>query len=83
MIDLRSDTVTRPTAAMRDAMARASFMEHTLAGRPIEDFPVPSNIVFVPVDKKTGDPAVSGGGASTMILEAFIAGSEPTGYLGQ
>jgi threonine aldolase len=24
IIDLRSDTVTKPTAAMRDAMARAS-----------------------------------------------------------
>ena len=58
-----------------------SFMEHALADQPIEDFPVPSNIVFVPVDKKTGDPARAGGGE--VILEAFIAGSEPTGYPGQ
>ena len=58
-----------------------SFMEHALADEPIEDFPVPSNIVFVPVDKKTGDPAASGGGQ--VILEAFIAGSEPEGYPGQ
>jgi penicillin-binding protein 1A len=61
-----------------------TFMSEALKDKPIEDFPIPSNIVFVPVDKKTGYPAsgasVEGSG---VILEAFIAGTEPTGYPGQ
>jgi membrane carboxypeptidase/penicillin-binding protein len=58
------------------------FMGAALADKPVEDFPVPSNIVFVPVDKKTGYPA-SSGQTSDLILEAFISGTEPTGYPGQ
>jgi penicillin-binding protein 1A len=56
------------------------FMGEVLADKPIEDFPVPSNIVFVPVDRKTGYPA--SGGEEGVLLEAFISGSEPTGYPG-
>ncbi len=54
------------------------FMEQVLADRPVEDFPIPSNIVFVPVDKHTGYPAHSS--SPDVIMEAFIAGTEPTGY---
>ncbi|HSF17206.1 MAG TPA: PBP1A family penicillin-binding protein [Vicinamibacteria bacterium] len=54
------------------------FMEKTLADRPIEDFPVPSNIVFVPVNKRTGYPAY--GSDPDVFLEAFISGTEPYGY---
>jgi threonine aldolase len=36
-IDLRSDTVTRPTAAMRDAMARAEVDDDTLGHDPTAD----------------------------------------------
>lgn len=72
----------------RETGARAAlppwidFMEHALEDKPIEDFPVPSNIVFVPVDKKSGYPT-SSGQSSEVILESFISGSEPTGYPGQ
>jgi penicillin-binding protein 1A len=72
----------------RETGARAAlpqwidFMEFALKDKPIEDFPVPSNIVFVPVDKQTGYPKSSGQG-SDVILESFISGSEPTGYPGQ
>jgi penicillin-binding protein 1A len=61
-----------------------AFMSEALRDKPIEDFPIPSNIVFVPVDKSTGYPA-SGASipGSNVILEAFIAGTEPTGYPGQ
>jgi penicillin-binding protein 1A len=57
------------------------FMSAALKDKPIEEFPVPSNIVFVPVDKKTGYPA--SGEGSDVILEAFISGTEPTGYPSQ
>jgi len=57
------------------------FMGEVLADKPIEDFPVPSNIVFIPVDRKTGYPA--SGEDPGFLLEAFIAGSEPVGFPGQ
>jgi penicillin-binding protein 1A len=57
------------------------FMGTVLKDKPVEEFPVPSNIVFVPVDKKTGYPA--SGESSDIIMEAFISGTEPTGYPSQ
>jgi penicillin-binding protein 1A len=57
------------------------FMGQVLADKPIEDFPVPTNIVFVPVDRKTGYPAT--GDDPGVLLEAFISGTEPIGYPGQ
>jgi membrane carboxypeptidase/penicillin-binding protein len=52
-----------------------------LAEKPIEDFPVPSNIVFVSVDRKTGYPATTE--VEGALLEAFISGTEPVGFPGQ
>ncbi len=57
-----------------------AFMGEVLADKPIEDFLVPSNIVFVPVDRKTGYPA--SGEDPQLLLEAFISGTEPVGYPG-
>ena len=54
------------------------FMEAAVRDKPIEDFPIPSNIVFVPVDKVTGYP-VDGPG-DNVIMEAFVSGTEPAGY---
>ncbi|MFQ5789094.1 MAG: penicillin-binding protein 1A [Acidobacteriota bacterium] len=54
------------------------FMETVLADQPVEDFPIPSNIVFVPVDRHTGYPSTGAG--PDVIMEAFIAGTEPAGY---
>lgn len=54
------------------------FMEQVLKDRPLQDFPIPSNIVFVPVNRHTGYPS-PGAGPDTL-LEAFISGTEPTGY---
>jgi penicillin-binding protein 1A len=54
------------------------FMEEALKDRPPDDFAIPSNIVFVPVDRHSGYPA-HGSGPDT-ILEAFISGTEPSGY---
>jgi penicillin-binding protein 1A len=66
------------TGARAALPAWLDFMSETLADRPVEDFPIPSNIVFVPVDKHTGYPSTASG--KDTILEAFIAGTEPTGY---
>jgi penicillin-binding protein 1A len=66
------------TGARAALPAWLDFMSETLADRPAEDFPIPSNIVFVSVDKHTGYPSTASG--SDTILEAFIAGTEPAGY---
>jgi hypothetical protein len=42
--------------------------------RPLEDYPIPGNIVFVPVDEmgRPGKPGVPG-----VEMEPFVAGTEP------
>ncbi len=54
------------------------FWAAVRAGRPIEEFPIPGNIVFVPVDR-AGRPGSSG---EDVRLEAFVAGTEPRGSAG-
>jgi len=55
------------------------FWAAASAGRPIEEYPIPGNIVFVPVDRG-GHPGSSGGEGAQ--LEAFVAGTEPRGSAG-
>jgi penicillin-binding protein 1A len=50
------------------------FWGTVMKDRPIEDFPVPANIVFVPVDA-TGHPAPPG--TPGVHMEPFVAGTEP------
>jgi penicillin-binding protein 1A len=50
------------------------FWRKATAGRPVEEFPIPGNIVFVPVDK-TGRPGTPG--TPGVRMEAFVAGTEP------
>jgi penicillin-binding protein 1A len=52
------------------------FWKAATAGRPIEEFPIPGNIVFVPVDER-GHPGLAG--APGVRMEAFVAGTEPRG----
>jgi penicillin-binding protein 1A len=50
------------------------FWATAAADRPIEDYPIPGNIVFVPVDEmgRPGTPGEPG-----VRMEAFVAGTEP------
>jgi penicillin-binding protein 1A len=50
------------------------FWAEAMKDKPIEDFPVPGNIVFVPVDV-SGRPASPG--SPGVRMEAFVAGTEP------
>jgi penicillin-binding protein 1A len=50
------------------------FWQKTVATRPIEEFPIPGNVVFVPVDEM-GHPGVPG--VPGVHMEAFVAGTEP------
>jgi hypothetical protein len=45
-----------------------------IGDRPVEEYPIPGNVVFVPVDEmgRPGEPGVPG-----VRMEAFVAGTEP------
>jgi len=50
------------------------FWAAATADRPIEEYPIPGNVVFVPVDEM-GRPGAPG--AAGVRMEAFVAGTEP------
>jgi penicillin-binding protein 1A len=50
------------------------FWAATMKDKPVTDYPVPANIVFVPVDAD-GQPAIPG--EAGVRMEAFVAGTEP------
>jgi penicillin-binding protein 1A len=52
------------------------FWREATKDKPVEDYPIPGNIVFVPVDE-LGRPARAG--TPGVRLEPFVAGSEPKG----
>ncbi len=54
------------------------IMKEYLKDKPVEDFPIPPDIVFSKVDRMTGLLATPF--CSHIIEEAFIAGTEPTRY---
>ena len=50
------------------------FWGAVMANRPIEEFAIPGNVVFVPVDAM-GHPGAPG--APGVHMESFVAGTEP------
>jgi penicillin-binding protein 1A len=48
-----------------------TFMKEALAGKPVEDFPIPEGVVVVPVDLSAS------GGCARLVPMAFLAGTEP------
>src|SRR6266581_408936 len=54
------------------------FWAPVMKNKPVEDFPIPGNIVFVPVDEM-GQPGHPG--APGVQMEAFVAGTEPRAML--
>jgi penicillin-binding protein 1A len=52
-----------------------AFMQKALADLPPDDFPVPENVVAIPVDYMTGRPVPND--EKGAILEHFIKGTEP------
>ena len=50
------------------------FWKEVTAERPVEEFPIPGNIVFVPVDA-SGRPGAPG--EPGVKMEAFVSGTEP------
>jgi penicillin-binding protein 1A len=54
------------------------FMDRALVGVPDEPFPRPRGIVRVPIDMETGRRPAAGAICSTVGIEAFVEGTEPT-----
>ena len=50
------------------------FWKEATAERPVEEFPIPGNIVFVPMGE-AGRPGAPG--APGVRMEAFVSGTEP------
>ncbi len=53
------------------------FMKEALKGKPEESFPRPANIVYVPIDRRTGLRATVESACPVTFLEAFLEGTEP------
>jgi len=56
------------------------FFQEVLKDKPVEYFPIPSNIVFRRIDRKTGLLATPICPPEDVILEAFLQGSEPVNF---
>jgi penicillin-binding protein 1A len=73
--DEKKDSLGRGQDGARTALPIwMEFWKEATKDRPVEDFPIPGNIVFVPVDSygQPGHP-----GAAGVQMEAFVAGTEP------
>ena len=70
----------RKTLGAHEEGARAAlpmwmdFWSRVMKDKPVQDFPIPGNIVFLPVD---GAGQAAEPGAAGAFMEAFIAGTEP------
>ncbi len=55
-----------------------SFMEKSLEGRPVRDFPIPEGVVFAKIDPETG--LLASPGEKDAVFECFKEGTQPTRY---
>jgi penicillin-binding protein 1A len=73
--DEKKDSLGRgETGAQAALPIWMDFWAATTANRPVEDYPIPGNVVFVPVDDlgRPGAPGTPG-----VHMETFVAGTEP------
>jgi penicillin-binding protein 1A len=57
------------------------YMKVALADRPVRDFPVPEQIVFARIDRKTG--LLADASNADTVFQSFLADTEPTETAGQ
>jgi len=78
--DIEKSLGTHETGAVAALPLWLEFMKGAVAEMPVENFAVPDGIVFVKVDKETGEPIGSTGRAKSgkVFFECFKEGTEPT-----
>ena len=79
--DIEKSLGTHETGAVAALPIWLEFMKEAVADIPAENFAVPDGIVFVKVDKETGEPVTTMRGAqpAKTIFECFREGTEPAG----
>lgn len=70
------NSVTGLTGASGALPMWTTFMKKATVGQNDDDFPIPTNIVTVPIDDKTG--LLYEKSCSQKVIEYFVAGTEPT-----
>src|ERR1700693_3296180 len=74
--DRRKSRVKDETGSRVAVPIWTTFMKEALAGKPVEDFPVPEGVVVVPVDLSASGSCVK------PVMMAFLAGTEPKNTCG-
>lgn len=64
------------TGSRASAPIWVNYMRGALADRPVRDFPVPEEIVFARIDRKTG--LLAEAGSDSAVFQAFLTGTVPT-----
>lgn len=79
--DIEKPLGTHETGAVAALPIWLEFMKEAVADIPAENFAVPDGIVFVKVDKETGEPVTTMRGTqpAKTIFECFKEGTEPAG----
>ncbi len=79
--DIEKPLGTYETGAVAALPIWLEFMKEAVADIPAENFPVPDGIIFVKVDKETGEPVTTmrGPQPAKTFFECFKEGTEPAG----
>jgi penicillin-binding protein 1A len=78
--DQRRSLGPRETGAVAALPIWSRFMQGAYEGRETPEFPVPSGMTVVSIDRHTGLKANRNAGCADVISETFVAGTEPTRY---
>lgn len=77
--DIEKSLGSHETGAVAALPIWLSFMKEAVADLPVENFPVPDGVIFIRVDKETGEPAPNLFWAKSgkIMFECFKEGTEP------
>ncbi len=76
--DVKKSLGSRETGAQAALPIWSHFMEKALEPRPVRDFPRPEGLTLLSIDRETGLRANPGAGCDSVVVEAFVSGTEPT-----
>jgi membrane carboxypeptidase/penicillin-binding protein len=76
--DVKKTLGSRETGAQAALPIWSQFMKSALESRPVRDFPRPEGLTLVSIDRETGLRANPRAGCESVVVEAFVSGTEPT-----